>query len=71
MSNIICYALNINLQIPNESFAEKSAFESGLLFLVERALFLNLSFVNCFRPNPYTRMWVSTTGSFLLFRKRS
>ena len=38
------YLFNINLKIPNNNFSEKSAFESGLLFLRDRALFSNLSF---------------------------
>ena len=42
--NIICYTLNINLKIPNENISEKSAFESGLLFLTETLLFSNSSF---------------------------
>ena len=34
----------MNLQITNKNFSEKSAFESGLLFLEETVLFSNLSF---------------------------
>ena len=60
------YLLNINLQIPNENFSEKSAFEPGLLFLSERGLFFELDFFLQFRPNPYTRMCVLTIGSFSL-----
>ena len=61
--------LKDNLQIPNLNFSEKSAFESGLLILRESVFFSNLSF-SLVWPNPYTRMCVSTMGTFELFRKR-
>ena len=60
------YLLNIKLRIPNTNFSEKSAFGSGLLFLRDISLFSNLS---CLRPNPYTRMCVSTIGPFSLVDK--
>ena len=49
------------------TYFEKSAFTSGLLFLRDRALFSILSAFLFFRPNPYTRMCVSTIGSFSRF----
>ena len=66
--HFISYLTNTNLRIPNENFCEKSDFEPGLLFLRERGLFPNLIFF-IFLPNPYTRMCVSTIGSFSLFRE--
>ena len=41
MGHSICYALNINLQIPS-IFFEKSAFEPGLLFFQETPSFFEL-----------------------------
>ena len=38
------YLLSINLQAPNFDFFPESAFESGLLFLRNIALFPNLQF---------------------------
>ena len=64
--NIISYLLNINLQIPNSDFLEKSAFESGHLFLKDIRLFWACVFL-CFLPSPHTRMCVFTIGSFSLF----
>ena len=49
--SFLSYLLNINLQIPNKHFCEKSAFEPGLLFLRERGLFPNL-FVFIFVAKP-------------------
>ena len=44
MGHSILYLLNINLQIPNKNFSEKSAFESGLLFLTGTLIFFKLDF---------------------------
>ena len=41
---IIQYLLNIDLQTQNFDFFQKTAFESGLLFLRYKDIFLNLSF---------------------------
>ena len=43
ISDFVSYLLNINLQMPNTNFSEKSAFEPGLLFLQDRSLFLELA----------------------------
>ena len=45
-------------------FSEKTAFESGLLFLRDTSLFSKLVIFPSFRRKPYTRMCVSTVGSF-------
>ena len=66
--SFICYLLNINLQIPNKNFSEKSAFEPGLLFFQETPFF-ELVIFHCFSPNPYTRMCVLTIESLSLFRE--
>ena len=55
----------MNLQIPNFHFSEKSAFESGLLFLIDISLFSNRTF-SLFSAEPLSRMCVSTIGSFTL-----
>ena len=64
------YLLNINLQIPNTNFSEKSAFEPGLLFLREKGISFKFDSFPYFLPNPYTRMCVLTIGSFSLFGKK-
>ena len=58
MCHLISYLLNINLQIPNKNFCEKSAFEPRLLFYKREAFLFELVIFDCFRPNPYTRMCV-------------
>ena len=52
MRNFISYLLNINLQIPNKNFFEKSVFEPGLLFLQDRGLFFELVISPCFFVKP-------------------
>ena len=67
--NIISYLLNINLEAPITSFFQKTAFESGLLFLKDIAFFFEIVICHCFRPKPHTRMCVLTIGSFSQFGK--
>ena len=62
---------SLNTKYTKSFFFEKSAFEPGLLFLRERGLFFELVIFPQFLPNPYTRMCVSTIGSFSLFRKKN
>ena len=62
------YLLNIDLQIPNKNFSEKSAFEPGLLFFQETFFFELVIFLH-FSPNPYTRRCVSTIESLSFFRE--
>ena len=58
----VCHELNSNFKVPNTKVLRyKTAFESGLLFLRVFELAL-CPFVD--RLNPYTRMCVSTVGSF-------
>ena len=46
------YLTNINLQTPNNGFSEKSAFESGLLFLRDIVLFRTCHF-SLFSAEPF------------------
>ena len=71
----ICNGCNIHSAFLNCRFhicvgvLGKSAFQSGLFFR-KRGIFFELVISLCFQPNPYTRMCVSTIGSFSLLRNK-
>ena len=66
---MLCHALNVSFQIPNSNFGENQPSSLGCYFWRDIVLFSELVFFLCFRPNSYTRMCVSTIGSFSLFGK--
>ena len=65
---MLSYLLNINLQIPNFNFSEKTAFESGLLFLREKMFFFRTCHFSLFSAEPLyqnVRIDHRTTFTFL------
>ena len=68
---VILYAtysiLTSRYQIP--TFPKNQPSSLGCYFS-EKEPFFELVIFPCFRPNPYTRMCVSTIGSFSLVRKK-
>ena len=63
MCNMVSYLLNINLQALNIISPQISLRVWAAIF-ESCSLFLELVLFPCFRPNPDTRMCVSTLGSF-------